>query len=129
MWFTDKKGYASTNNHRKEMAYISGGMSGVANFEEAFNDAAATLRDEGLAVCNPAETSVVLGKLTHEQFLRFDIARVLEADVVFVLDDWQESVGATGEVHMAQLIGTPVIQYSSRTLVPRIEFRDWEFTE
>ena len=124
-WYTDKRGIGVTNNHRKEMAYLSGGMSGVDNHKAMFNEIAAELRRRGYAGCNPVETSKQLGPLSHSEYLRFDIQRVMEADIVYVIPGWTDSVGSVGEVHMAQLIGVPVINYATGEELPRIDFHNY----
>lgn len=104
-WFTPV-------GHPGNKAYISGPMSGIPDENyPAFNYAAAVLRRYDYRVCNPAETSAHLGELEHHEFLRFDLHRVLEADVVFVLPGWEESVGAKIEVAVACRVGTPVIKF------------------
>jgi len=86
--------------------YISGPMTGYPNENEAaFAEAAETLRMDDYAVCNPHETSELLGELTHEQYLRFDFARVLEADFLVALPGWEKSMGALAELLMAVRMG------------------------
>jgi hypothetical protein len=85
-------------------------MSGIPH-ENApeFAIAATFLRDSGFSVCSPVETSHWLGyNLSHSDYLRFDAHRVLEADLVVVLDGWENSKGALAEIHIALSIGTPV---------------------
>lgn len=90
--------------------YLSGPMSGYPEYNyPAFHQAAAALREWGYSVCSPAETSDWLGELSHEDYLRFDIARVLEADEIRTLPGWERSQGALAEIYTAIRIGTPVL--------------------
>lgn len=94
--------------HKKKV-YISGPMTGLPNENaEAFAQAAEALRERGYGVCNPVETSDLLGKLTHAQYLRFDFERVLEADFLVALPGWENSLGALSEIMVAVRIDTPV---------------------
>ncbi len=82
--------------------YITGPMTGYPNANEiAFREAAEALRDFGYMVCNPVETSTLLGELTHAEYLRFDFERILEADFLVALPGWQDSLGALSEILMA----------------------------
>ena len=86
--------------------YISGPMTGKPNQNEAaFTEAAVDLLLRGYAVCNPHDTSELLGELTHAQYLRFDFERVLEADFLVALPGWEKSMGALSELLMAVRMG------------------------
>ncbi len=91
----------------RRRVYISGPMSGIPGYNAgSFNRTAYALRKQGYAVCSPVETSEWLGlDLAHEQYLRFDFERLLEADFVMVLDGWETSKGALAEILMATSMG------------------------
>ena len=89
--------------------YISGQMTGTGvEQQKRFHDVAESLREGGYSVCNPYETSEILGELEHPQYLRFDFQRVLEADFIIALTGWEKSLGARAELHMALNMGLPV---------------------
>jgi len=99
---------------RDKRVYVSGPMTGVKDSNEAaFAEASAKLRSMGYAVCNPVETSALLGERTHAEYLRFDFERVLEADFIVALDGWNRSKGALAELLVAVRIGTKCWAWST----------------
>ena len=99
----------------RKRVYISGPMTGIKDFNApAFNEAAEALRLLDYAVCSPTETSDFLGhELSHQEYLRFDFERVLEADFLVALDGWFDSKGARAEILMAIRIGTKVWEWKT----------------
>lgn len=93
--------------------YLAGPMSGLPEFNfPAFRVEAARLRGLGLDVVNPAEINgpaAVASGLTWEDCMRADIAQLVTCDSIAVLDNWQNSRGASLEVHIAQTLGMPVL--------------------
>lgn len=91
----------------RKRVYISGPMTGFEGYNiPAFDAAAKKLRHLSYSVCSPAETSTLLGwHLEHEDYMRFDFERVLEADFVAVLEGWEDSKGARAEISMALHLG------------------------
>ena len=94
--------------------YVSGPMTGYKDQNEiAFRDATEALQLDGYMVCNPHETSDLLGELSHAQYLRFDFERVLEADFLVALPGWEKSMGALAEILMAIRIGVKVWRWET----------------
>lgn len=89
--------------------YISGPMSGIpeSNYP-AFNAAAQELRERGYDVVNPAEIVADSGT-AWEDFMRADIAALLNCDTVYVLKGYENSRGAKLELTIAQALGMAVI--------------------
>lgn len=107
--------------------YISGPMTGYDQFNfPAFESAAAQLREYGYAVCSPAETDQFLGvgNMTHAQYLRFDFARVMEADFLVALDGWERSLGALSEILMAVRMGTKVWRWTTFESYDLVTYED-----
>lgn len=103
-------------DHTRKKVYVSGPMTGYPESNApAFEQASQALREMGYSVCNPVDTSDLLGELTHSQYLRFDFERVLEADFVVALDGWEKSLGATAELLVATRIGTKCWRWSTFT--------------
>ena len=88
-------------------------MTGVPHFNyPAFHDAAARLRAMGHEVENPAENVNPSGK--WEDWMRLGIAQVLRSDGIALLDGWEQSAGATLEVHIGtklKLIIAPLAEW------------------
>ena len=99
-----------TAGYTRNRVYLSGPMSGIPNSNlEAFERVAAYWRAHEYSVCNPVETSVVLGPMAHADYLRFDFARILEADLVIALGGWELSPGSRAEIYMAISMGVRVV--------------------
>lgn len=75
----------------------------------AFCNAADKLRELGLIVFNPAESSP---DLTFEEYMAIDLPEVHMCDIVFVLPDWECSRGAILEVMTARALGKKVLDIS-----------------
>lgn len=98
--------------------YVSGPMTGKPLLNRhAFMDAAAELRARGFNVINPHEflqninatQSDDPGPVARARYLRKDLHELTKADAVFLLEGWEESVGATCEVLVAGMIDVPVV--------------------
>lgn len=113
---------------RGKRVYVSGPMTGYPDLNyPAFELAAKTLRAMGYAVCNPCETTDILGDdgtLKHADFLRFDFERVLEADFLVALPGWERSLGAISEILMAVRMGVKVWDWATFEDYNRIRYND-----
>lgn len=90
--------------------YISGPMTGKEdhNFPQ-FNAAAERLAAMGYdEVENPAEKGVVPG-WGWTDYLRYDLARVVLCDAIYMLPGWQGSPGARLERYVADQLGLRVL--------------------
>jgi hypothetical protein len=82
-------------------------MTGYPDFNfPAFNEAADFLKSVGYDVFNPADRGIVPG-WEHSDYLRYDIPKVLEADLLVMLPGWENSKGAALEHHIATVLGLP----------------------
>lgn len=105
--------FTPIHSRKGKRVYVSGPMTGFDDYNyPAFHAAAAALREMGYAVCNPAETDNALATIDpnnrYTTFLRFDAERVLEADFLVALPQWERSRGAQWEILTAIRIGTAV---------------------
>ena len=119
--------------------YISGKMSGVENWNfPLFFQREEELRALGYDVINPAkndgetleEALASVGTFdepTNEwaYYIKRDVKKLMEADAICVLPDWQNSKGATLEVKLGKALGLPICVYDERdgetALFPRVE--------
>lgn len=92
--------------------YLSGGMSGYPDGNRPqFQIAAAMLRERGYDVCNPIEFDES-PDLPWSDYLRKDIRALMDCGGVITLPGWQESRGASLEVHIAHALGMQVLPFS-----------------
>ena len=115
-----------TRAKRPMTVYSPGPMTGYENFNrEAFDEAAAVLREQGYTVIVPGDgeeyddielISMEVARQKREFFLSRDIDFIQEvADVLVVLPGWMRSEGAKLEVAVAQAIGIPVFTFPEAT--------------
>ena len=80
--------------------YISGKITGDADYKQKFKTAQNILEAVGFEVFNPAEQEDTGKPWTW--YMRKDIAGLMECDAIFLLKDWEESKGARLEYYIAQ---------------------------
>lgn len=95
-----------------KLAYISGQISGLANFNKPkFTAAEILLRKHGFNVINP---HIICNDLPAdapwETFMKRCIEHLPKADIVFQLDDWEESQGAILEAVIAHNLSINVYE-------------------
>lgn len=89
--------------------YLSGPVSGYPdNNREQFTRVAHQLRECGYDIVSPLEFGEIPG-LSWASYLREDIKVLMTCDGVVTLPGWQESRGATLEVHIAHALGMQVL--------------------
>jgi len=85
--------------------YLSGKMGGVEDLNcPYFDEVAASLRDEGHTVWNPAELFDGNTTLPRHIYLKEDLKMLVKEpfDGIVLLDDWQESHGSLLEIMIAR---------------------------
>ena len=87
---------------QKKVIYISGPITGVPNYWEAFEQAEDALIALGYAVLSPAKLPQ---GMTDEQYMRIDMAMLDSADGVFFLPGWTKSKGSMLEWTYCQYTG------------------------
>lgn len=93
----------STLEPRRTVVFISGPMTGKPEFNRpAFNHAAQELTGQGLTVLNPA---IFPDGLQHHQYLAMTLVMLEQAEVIYLLEGWENSVGARAEVIRARELG------------------------
>lgn len=97
----------SEMTHVHDRVYVSGPMTGYPGFNTlAFQEAAAALEELGYVAVDPSKH--VLKGADWTDYIRIDVVELLTCKAVCVLPGWQESKGATLEVHIAQSLGMNV---------------------
>lgn len=92
--------------------YLSGPMSGYPEHNAPqFATAAKKLRERGYEIVNPIEFDAA-PDLAWSDYLRKDIRALMDCGGVITLPGWQESRGATLEVHIAHALGMAVLPLS-----------------
>lgn len=90
------------------LLYLSGPMSGRPDHNRpAFRAAARQLRAVGLTVWSPAELPAADTR-TWDVAMRHCISALTRCAAVATLDGWEDSRGASLEVHIATQLGLPV---------------------
>ena len=114
----------------KKVVYISGPITGVENYWEAFEQAEDDLEAVGYTALSPAR----LPKgMTNEQYMQIDLAMLGAADAVLFLLGWDNSEGATVEHELAKYMDKPRVYQRGRVLGddvdPVEERRSWLYMD
>jgi hypothetical protein len=101
--------------------YIAGPMTGIPDYNRpAFNEYAAKLVTQGHTVLNPA---TLPDGLEQSEYMDICLAMVRACDELHALTGWQESAGATVEIHYARKIGKTVNEVGAvQPVDPTLEF-------
>lgn len=90
------------------IVYVSGPITGVPKFQEAFLEAVMELREEGHTVIDPCDAFGGRTDLPYETYMRFHIHSLLTVDAIYMLPGWKKSRGATFEHQMAEMLNLSV---------------------
>lgn len=110
-----------------KVVYISGPITGVKNYWEAFEQAAEDLEGLGYIALNPARLPQ---GMTNEQYMRICFAMIDSADAVLFLEDWRNSAGANLEAAYCEYTEKSVAFYKCHgdfrgELFPREVTQSW----
>lgn len=88
---------------RNKRVYISGGMSGIPNFEKNFNRAENYLKVFDYFPFNPLKwnKSMIDYELSYLEMMKIDLTYLLMCDTIYMLKDWEQSEGACAELYVA----------------------------
>lgn len=93
----------------KEKVYISGAITGVLDYADKFNKAEQELRSLGFDVFNPCNMGIVEG-FSWADYMKKDIAMLMECDYIYPLKGWRKSRGAKIEMKLAKKLGIEVLK-------------------
>ena len=107
--------------------YVAGPMSGYPAYNHpAFHAAARRIEEAGWTALNPADEDLTFAHdhpgetaVIRAHYYRRDLRLLAQADAIAVLPGWQDSEGAQGEVHVARILGIPILD--AETLQPYSE--------
>lgn len=107
-----------------DVLYLSGPMRDCANHNfDTFNEVAEKLRRSpwNYTVLNPADKGIIDG-YSWADYLREDLAMVLQADLIITLPGWRESDGAQLEVSTARSLDIPIYELVGDDVIPVGDF-------
>lgn len=90
----------------KKVVYISGPITGVEKYWEAFEKAEEMLEGMGYIALSPSRLPQ---GMTDEQYMRIDLAMIDAADAVYFLPGWENSRGAKLERAYCEYTGKVVV--------------------
>ncbi|MGN0022656.1 MAG: DUF4406 domain-containing protein, partial [Elusimicrobiaceae bacterium] len=105
-----KKAVCENLDTGRKKIYISSKMTGLEDFNfPAFYKKAMELRNMGLEVLNPAEIGDTYGKYLNTSFYRRkNLEMLLQADILFVFGDVENSKGVEFEKLIARELDLPI---------------------
>ena len=98
--------------------YISGSITGDADYIQVFARAEAKLLKKGHEVVNPVALSHNHGK-TYQEYMKEDIKALLDCDAIYMIPGWCNSAGATFELDVANMCGIERSKDNKKTTVLR----------
>lgn len=95
----------------RELIYISGPISGrsVRSRWLDFEQKVADLYAQGWAPVNPISLFSMAVPYTHEQYMKVDLAILMQCDAIYMMDGWEDSAGCMAEYGVARAAGIPII--------------------
>ncbi|MBO7583072.1 MAG: DUF4406 domain-containing protein [Treponema sp.] len=102
--------------------YISGGITGVENWQNNFMAAEEDIFQRFFApfhIVNPVKIAKGLErdfsykkqKPTYADYMREDIRQLTKCNAICMLPNWQKSKGAKFEHHLAKFLGMTILEY------------------
>lgn len=103
--------------------YISGKITGTTDYMERFKRTEDALSMRGFTVVNPARVNAQLPEGTpYGCYMEVSLAILKYCDAIYMMDGWEDSVGAKTELDYAKR-NKKMIVYQSDGSVPLIKLR------
>ena len=98
---------------KSEVVYISGPISGTSDAEDRFGKAAEWLKNDGHKVLNPMDIPNPPKNLDETQaiwvyYMREAIKMLVDADCIYMMEDWDTSAGSRLEFNLATNLEIPI---------------------
>lgn len=90
---------------KKKIIFISGPITGVEKYWEAFDEFETYLTSKGYTVLNPANLPQ---GMRAQNYTNICWMMLTQADAVLFLPGWEDSMGAAGEHSLAALLKKPI---------------------
>lgn len=85
------------------MVYISGKITGTDDYLQRFERAEKHLNNMNITdVINPAKVNSCLPELSYGQYIKMSLCMLEMCDIVYMLKNWENSVGAKLEWEFAK---------------------------
>jgi len=95
----------------KDKIYISGKITGDANYMIHFAEAEESLKNQGYIVVNPAKILSNMPKeTTYEEYMELSIKLLSMCNEIFLLCNWWDSAGALREHAFAKFMHIPMTE-------------------
>lgn len=101
----------SKKKNKDKIVFISGPITNEPNYKENFKNAKKHLKSLGYKhIINPVKLQSVLPeKIDYDAFLKIDLAVLAACDVIYLLNNWDRSNGASTEMKFAQDNGLEIL--------------------
>lgn len=101
----------------KNGIYLSGPITGVADYKANFAEVEESLRRDGLEnIVNPANLDVLIPNGEYEDYMRICLELVDMCEIVVAIPGWRESKGANREVGFAIGANKKVFEWDGKRL-------------
>ena len=82
--------------------YISGPITGTADYMEQFENAENYLKSKGYSVINPAKVNAQMPEdTTYEEYMKMSFTMLDMCQYIYMLNGWHKSIGANRELGYA----------------------------
>lgn len=88
--------------------YLSGGITGIENYEDIFEKHEKHLKKQGHEVVNPVKLNHDHDK-TWESYMKEDIKALLDCEAIAMIPGWAKSRGASIELYIAEKLCLDVL--------------------
>lgn len=97
--------------------YIAGPMSGFVEYnKDAFFQAEEMLEHDSMRTLNPARFGIIPGYTDYRDYWPINEAMLRGADAIFMLEGWQDSLGAKNEYAWAVAHGLMILNADGKLL-------------